>query len=98
MLSNAVLDCDIPLSSLDVRELDGGEALELTGVSRTFASDVQTEDLYCVLAELGAPSALQSKIGSTRALDGRQTDEWDGFAISWSYHPDDGANVLIEHR
>jgi len=32
----------------------------------------------------------------TRALDGTQSDTWDGLQASWSYHPDSGINLLIE--
>ncbi|WP_269142641.1 hypothetical protein [Georgenia yuyongxinii] len=33
---------------------------------------------------------------STRALDGRQTAEWDGVVATWSFHPDDGLDVILE--
>ena len=53
--------------------------------------------LECFLRQLGAPDAIEAAIGQTRALDGRQSDSWDGFDISWSYHPDSGASIVIEH-
>lgn len=74
--------------------LDGGEAAEIARVSKYDGPAIA--DLYCTLEALGAPQSLESKIGQTRALDGRQTSEWGDFAISWTYHPDDGATVLIE--
>lgn len=77
--------------------LDGGEALEFDGASQSFQSATQIEDVYCVLDELGAPASLESKIGTTRALDGRQEDEWDALAVEWSYHPDSGLNLLVEY-
>ncbi|WP_292833897.1 hypothetical protein [Microbacterium sp.] len=81
-----------------VEILDDGEAVEFSGVAETFASDVQTSDLYCFLGKLRAPQSLEAKIGQTRALDGRQSEDWDGFTIEWTYHPDDGANVIIEQE
>jgi hypothetical protein len=77
--------------------LDDGEAIELTGAGKSLFSGLQADVVFCVLDEIDAPAALKSKMQSTRALDGRQSDDWDGFEVSWSYHPDDGLNVLIEH-
>jgi hypothetical protein len=34
----------------------------------------------------------------TRALDGRQEETWSGYAVSWSYHPDDGFNAIFEAK
>ena len=27
---------------------------------------------------------------------GRQTDSWESYEASWSYHPDNGLNIVIE--
>ncbi len=45
---------------------------------------------------LGLPDSVYQKMLSTRALDGRQTHYADGFTVSWTYHPDDGLEVLYE--
>ena len=37
----------------------------------------------------------QAASGSTRALDGRQSATWAQFEASWTYHPDDGLDVLV---
>jgi type II secretory pathway pseudopilin PulG len=90
----AVLDrCGIQIDATTTL-LDGGEAVEITRVSKFDGPSV--DELYCALERLHAPQSLEAKIGQTRALDGRQEYEWDEFAISWTYHPDDGATVLIE--
>jgi len=52
----------------------------------------------CVLDELDAPSSIVPKMAQTRALDGTQSDSWDDFEVSWTYHPDNGFNVIIETR
>lgn len=49
----------------------------------------------CVLEELDAPSSVSAKMEQTRALDGTQTDDWDEYEISWTYHPDDGYSVIV---
>jgi len=91
--SAALKSCNITASNVVIH--DSGESIELTRVAKydgmSFAS------LTCFLAGLDAPDSIETKIGQTRALDGRQSDDWDGFEIEWSYHPDDGASIIIEH-
>ena len=51
---------------------------------------------FCVLDALDAPASTTSKIEGTTAMMGRQTDEFDGYEITWSYHPDTGLDMIIE--
>jgi hypothetical protein len=51
---------------------------------------------FCVLEELDAPASTVSLVESTNSTMGRQTDSWDGFEASWSYHPDSGLDMTIE--
>lgn len=51
--------------------------------------------VICLLDELEAPGRLQAEIENTRALDGRRDFDWDGWAASWSYHPDTGLNLVL---
>lgn len=51
-----------------------------------------------VNSALGFSESLYEKMGQTRALDGRQTDENDNFSVSWSYHPNKGLNVMYEKK
>jgi len=44
--------------------------------------------------ELGFSEALYTRMGKTRALDGTLTDENDKVKVSWTYHPDNGFNVV----
>lgn len=81
--------------SSTVQILDGGESVELQRVTKYDGPGY--DQLTCFLQGLDAPAAIEAEIGQTRALDGRQTDEWDGYSISWSYHPDDGASILVKH-
>ncbi|SIT74172.1 hypothetical protein [Microbacterium sp. RU33B] len=73
---------------------------------RTFVVDVEGEDagsgdvslskLDCLFARIGVPSSVQTKMYDTRALDGRQSADWDDVEVSWSYHPDDGLDIIFE--
>lgn len=40
------------------------------------------------------PDSVITKMGKTRALDGVQTAKGDGVEISWTYHPDDGLEII----
>jgi hypothetical protein len=51
-----------------------------------------------VLRELETPAYVTEQIGQTRALDGRQTATWGDFEASWTYHPDNGLNLVIHQR
>jgi hypothetical protein len=63
---------------------------------KTFIIDgLGTEAIGCVLNALGAPESVQQQVWTTRALDGRQSATWSGFSASWTYHPDNGADIII---
>lgn len=49
----------------------------------------------CILERTDAPDYVVSQMESTRALDGRQSTEWGDYAAEWTYHPDDGLDVLF---
>ncbi|MCC3296822.1 hypothetical protein [Arthrobacter caoxuetaonis] len=53
-------------------------------------------NVTCVLDELGMPDSVSSRMGNTRALDGRQDAQWGEFSATWGYHPDSGMNVVVE--
>ena len=76
---------------------DEGKTLTLTtaGKSGKSASYTDIEDVACVLTKLEVPSYVTSHIDSTRALDGQQTDEWDGISARWTYHPEDGLHLVL---
>ena len=74
---------------------DKGKTLTLTTAGKSGASYTDIEDVACVLAQLEVPSYVVSHIDSTRALDGQQTDEWDGISARWTYHPEDGLHLVL---
>lgn len=45
---------------------------------------------------LGLPDVLYDKMGETRAIDGRQTAAYKNISVSWTYHPDDGLEIIYE--
>lgn len=74
---------------------DDGASLEL----QTFGDEAAGMDfgeLTCITESLDVSDAVMSRIETTRALDGRQEASWGDFTASWTYHPDNGLNMLIE--
>ena len=47
---------------------------------------------------LGFSEALMGKMGETRSMDGRQSDENNKFKVTWTYHPDKGLEVMYEKK
>lgn len=74
--------------------MDDGDAIEVPGAAKSGGAKAET--VFCFLHELGAPESLETKIGQTRSLDGTREAEWGDFSAQWTYHPDDGLNLLVE--
>ncbi|QUX31114.1 hypothetical protein KGD83_11840 [Nocardiopsis akebiae] len=74
---------------------DEGRSLDLDNRGATDSAGISVAELHCVLDELEAPDSVVSQMEQTRALDGRQSAEWNGIQASWAYHPDTGLDVLL---
>jgi hypothetical protein len=74
---------------------DDGKTFVIDSSGEEDSSGISYESFSCILNAINMPTAVQSHIGDTRALDGRQEDSWEGFTASWSYHPDDGLDMII---
>lgn len=74
---------------------DDGRTLifEMQG-EKDFSGGKNTE-LWCLLKELDAPESLKSLMGKTTSLQGRQTETWDTYKATWTYHPDKGLDTII---
>jgi hypothetical protein len=60
-----------------------------------YLGGISATELWCVIDRLDAPAAVVSHMEQTTSLDGRQTEVWDGFEASWSFHPDRGMDTVI---
>jgi hypothetical protein len=82
-----------------------GEALAYPKVSFVVSSDGKSATLRspdgwqvkCITYRLGGPSSLYDQVLGTRALDGTRTARWDSWTASWTYHPDQGVNFIVQH-
>lgn len=76
---------------------DGGKSLIINGTGEeSYGATIY--DTVCVLTEVKVPSYIISNMETTNSLMGRQSDEFDGTAISWSYHPDNGLDIVINKK
>jgi len=76
---------------------DKGTTLTLDGSGEESDGLPFTKE-QCVFKKLHITDAVTEEMGQTRALDGRQTGSWKGFKASWTYHPDDGLDIVITQR
>jgi hypothetical protein len=53
------------------------------------------EDVLCVLGALETPQAIVAQMEATRALDGMQSATWSTYSAKWTYHPDNGLDLII---
>lgn len=77
---------------------DNGRTLILDHKGEDESEGLRYEKLACVLAALNIPDAVAARMDATRSLDGMQTGEWDNITASWTYHPDNGLDVILELR
>lgn len=52
-------------------------------------------DIMFVFTELEMPSRISAHMAQTTSLDDRQSAEWDGLEVQWSYHPDRGMDGIV---
>lgn len=74
---------------------------ELTYVQLSTFDQKQSDSLNgikFVNERLGFTNALYSKMMDTTALMGVQTEENDKYRVSWTYHPDNGLEVMYERK
>lgn len=75
---------------------DQGRTLFLDMRGDDFGSgSLEYADVLCVLEALDVPQSVIHRIGQTRALDGVQDAVWAEVAASWTYHPDDGLDIIV---
>ena len=80
---------------------DDGETMQVadTGGTLTYSNTASggVQDLDCVLGSLKTPQSVISKMNATTALDGMQSDQWDGIKVTWSYNGNSGFNAVFEY-
>ena len=57
-----------------------------------------TKAIRKINKELDLPDSLYEKMTETRALDGRQNWTNNRITVSWTYHPDQGLEIIYERK
>lgn len=70
---------------------DGGTSI----IVDTGSEYGSVDSVVCIMDEIETPQSVVAQVSSTTALMGVQEAEHDGFEYSWSYHPDNGLNMVI---
>ena len=60
--------------------------------------DAAFRALGLMLRDLGFSDGTIDRMAMTRALDGLQSAEGDKVGVTWTYHPDDGLNMIFERQ
>ena len=87
--------CEVGEDPADVRIDSGGRELRINNRGDQDGSGIPIESVWCLLGELDAPRDVVDAMVATSARDGAQDDEWGGYEVTWTYHPDNGLDVFI---
>lgn len=79
---------------------DTDDTLSIVDEGTSIVVDTRSEygnpaGMNCVLSEIDTPESILAQVGRTTSLMGVQEADHDGFHLSWSYHPDNGVNMVI---
>lgn len=74
---------------------DGGYTITLQGRPKYRSEGLSPDAIGCVLAAVDTPDSIIEQMDSTRALDGMQKASWDKYSATWTFHPDDGAKIIL---
>jgi hypothetical protein len=86
---------DLGITSSSIKLVDDGRTIIVDGEGAE-QSGAPMEAIASLVTALEMPTSIVTKIENTRALDGTQSDSWDGIEVSWSYHPDTGIDMVLE--
>lgn len=77
---------------------DEGKTISVDTIGEEEYSGASYGDLVCIIDAVGTPSYINDGIMSVRAMDGRQTQEFDEIIVSYSYHPDHGMDIVFHKK
>lgn len=87
-------DCDLK-NDANSEIADEGHTLTVESRGEEDITGLGYGDLMCILDGLDTPRAVISHFEQTTSMDGRQTESWESLTLSWSYHPDRGADFIV---
>lgn len=97
VLKDAVSTCHLEKNP-DAMLGDNDTSLTINGAGdKDFATlnGLPESLVNCLLDATKTPDYVRAQMGKTRALDGTQHGTWRNISASWTYHPDDGLDVVM---
>jgi hypothetical protein len=82
------------IDSPHIEVADDGASLLIDGDGEE-SSGASLDDIVLTLGLLDTPSSVVTRMSSTRALDGMQDATWGDYTASWTYHPDNGLDIIV---
>jgi hypothetical protein len=82
------------LSGVEVA--DEGESILIDGEPQDSSAGASISDTVCILDALDVPDSVIARMERTTALQGQQEATWSGLIARWTYHPDNGLDIIIE--
>jgi hypothetical protein len=95
LFQKAYSSCGTPAG---VSVSDNGTTISVDTMGDSEYSGASYSDLVCVIDAVGTPSYINDNIMSVRAIDGRQSDEFNGIVVSYSFHPDNGMDIVFHKK
>src|SRR5690606_18094802 len=86
--------CDVFASFID---LDEKTLFFDTAGDGIGSGEHELDDALCMVRELDAPVHVMNHIGNTSSLQGMQSDSWGDFTAEWTYHPDQGLDIVFKY-
>lgn len=87
-LQKAFEGCKVTSDTIELA--DGNRSVLIDG-----AQPEDMADLACLLLGLDTPQYIVSEMDSTTSMMGRQKEEDGGISYDWSYHPDNGIDMIL---
>ena len=84
------------VTSTNITVADEGQSIIMDGPPDSSANmDEFITDLSCVIEALEVPDYVVHNMENTTSLMGLQEATWDGIHAQWSYHPDNGLDLVL---
>lgn len=94
VLEQAVRTCT--LSTTDsVVVGDEGMTVTVDGRGDEDPEGASISDTFCLLDATEVSTAAMAQIEGTTSLQGRQSASWGDVDASWTYHPDNGLDLIL---
>jgi len=94
VFESAVADCELEGDS-GARIADDGRSLIIDNQGEDLTAGLDIFGLLCIIDALETPESVSEQMMQTTSLQGRQSASWGGLEASWTYHPDNGLDIIV---